>query len=373
MIRVLFLIPTLDRSGAEKQLTLLASGLPREEFEVEVVALTRSGPYADELARHGVTVTVIGKRWKFDPFAFRRLQRLIAQRRPDILHTWLFAANAYGRLAVGTTMSPQLVVSERCVDCWKRPWQLWLDRKLIARTTHMIGNSQAVATFYADQGVPLDRLSVIRNGIEPLSAPGRSRAAVLEELNIPATAQVVLSVGRLASQKRVSDLLWAFSLLRNVNDNDVHFIIVGDGPERANLERFSQKLGYHDFVRFTGHRADVRDILAAADVFWLASDFEGQSNSLMEAMSAGLPVVASDIEPNLELVEHDVTGLIVPTTDRPAFTRAAQRLLTDRELSQRLGAAAALRMRQDFSVERMIAEHAALYRRVGRDEGRGVE
>ncbi len=364
MIRVLFLIPTLDRSGAEKQLTLLASGLPREEFDVEVVALTRSGPYAEELERNGVTVTVIGKRWKFDPLAYWQLRRLIAQRRPDVLHTWLFAANAYGRLAVSKAASPQVIVSERCVDDWKQHWQLWLDRRLIPRTTHMIGNSQAVAKFYAKLGVPPARLSVIRNGIEPLPVPGRTRAAVLEELRIPAYAQVVLSVGRLAPQKRVADLLWAFSLLRNVNDNDAHFIIVGDGPERASLEQFSHKLGYHDFVRFTGHRADVRDLLSAADVFWLASDFEGQSNSLMEAMAAGLPVVASDIEPNRELVEHDVTGLIVPTTDRPAFTRAAQRLLTDGALSARLGAAAELRMRQDFSVERMIAEHAELYRRV---------
>ena len=364
MIRVLFLIPTLDRSGAEKQLALLASGLPRDEFEVEVIALTRSGPYAEELARHGVTVTVISKRWKFDPFAYWRLQRLLAERRPDILHTWLFAANAYGRLVVGKATSPQVIVSERCVDCWKQSWQLWLDRKLIARTTHMIGNSQAVAKFYADLGVPLARLSVIRNGIEPLPTPTRTRAAVLEELGIPANAKVVLSVGRLASQKRVADLLWGFHLLRNLNDDDVHFIIVGDGPERASLERFAEKLSVREFVRFTGHRADVRDMLAAADLFWLASEFEGQSNSLMEAMSAGLPVVVSDIEPNRELVEHEVTGLIVPTSDRPAYARAAQRLLTDGELSARLGSAAEQRMRQDFSVERMIAEHAALYRSV---------
>ena len=100
MIKVSLLIPTLDRSGAEKQLTLLATGLPRDEFDVNVLALTRGGPYEDALREAGVPVTLLGKRWKFDPLAFRRLKRWLTEHSPDVLHTWLFAANAYGRVCV---------------------------------------------------------------------------------------------------------------------------------------------------------------------------------------------------------------------------------------------------------------------------------
>lgn len=369
MIRILFVIPTLDRSGAEKQLKLLASRLPRDEFEVEVVALTRGGPYADELEQAGIPVTVIGKRWKFDPFAYRRLKRLIADRAPDILHTWLFAANAYGRMAVGQQSQPAVVVSERCVDSWKRGWQLWLDRKLIPATTKMIGNSQAVADFYADLGMPRDRLAVIHNGIDLPPEPTRSREDVLAEFNIPRDAQVVTYIGRLAPQKRVDDLLWAFALLRNLNERNVHFIIAGDGPSQASLERFSRKIGYNDWVRFVGHRTDAREILGASDVFWMASSFEGQSNSVMEAMSAAVPVAVSDIAPNRELVEHLQSGFIVPMGDRPAFTHAAQRLLSEPTLAQQLASNARLRMAADFSVERMVAEHARVYREIAAQRG----
>ncbi len=364
MIRILFVIPTLDRSGAEKQLTLLATQLPRDEFEVDVVALTRGGPYLEVLQECGIPVTLIRKQWKFDPFALRRLKRVIDERAPDIIHTWLFAANAYGRLAVEKNAKPAVIVSERCVDSWKQRWQLWLDRKLIPRTTKMIGNSQAVADFYADLGVPRERLIVIRNGVGLPRKTTRTREDVLTEFKIPREAQVVTYIGRLAPQKRVEDLLWAFALLRNINESDVHFIVAGDGPSRASLERFAQKIGYGDWVRFVGHRDDTHEILGASDAFWLASSFEGQSNSLMEAMSAGVPVAVSDIAPNRELVEHLHSGLIVPMGDRPAFTHSVQRLLSEPEFARELADNARTRMAADFSIDRMVAEHARVYREV---------
>jgi hypothetical protein len=112
---ITFLIPTLDRSGAEKQLTLLACGLPKDRFQVEVVALTRGGPYEDDLRKAGVRVMVLGKRRKFDFATLGALRRRLRDQPPDILHTWLFAANAYGRLALPSKRKFKVVVSERCV------------------------------------------------------------------------------------------------------------------------------------------------------------------------------------------------------------------------------------------------------------------
>jgi hypothetical protein len=97
--RILEILPTLDRSGAEKQLLLLAAGLPRDEFEVHVCALTRGGPLWPEFQAAGVPVTVLGKAWKFDPVALWRLRQFVRRLRPDLVHTWIFAANAYGRVA----------------------------------------------------------------------------------------------------------------------------------------------------------------------------------------------------------------------------------------------------------------------------------
>ena len=364
MIHILLLIPTLDRSGAEKQLTLLAQGLPREEFQVEVVCLSRGGPYQAELEAAGITVTVIGKSFRFDPVSLLRLRRLVARRKPDILHTWLFAANSSGRLIVNRKHRPDVIVSERCVDTWKSRWQLWLDRQLIPRTTQMIGNSQAVVDFYGDAGIPADRLTVIRNGIEIPEQPNPGDVSRLrEEFGIGESSQVLGAIGRLAPQKRFKDLLWAFELVCS-HDLDVHLVIAGDGPQRSELEAFARQIRVADRVSFAGHRDDATSLLPLLDVYWLASEFEGQSNSLMEAMAAARPVVVSDIAPNLELVSHEETGLVVPVTDRAEFAKAALRLLRDRASAERLGTAARDRMSRDFPVSRMIAAHAELYRRV---------
>ena len=361
MIKVLLLIPTLDRSGAEKQLTHLAIGLPREEFDVEVVALTRGGPYEEQLKAAGIKVTIIGKRWKFDPFALRRLRKLIAEKQPDILHTWLFAANAYGRMAVGSEPAPKVVVSERCVDSWKAGWQLWFDRKLAPRTDRLIGNSQAVADFYADLGFPRNRLLVIPNGIEPATDSTRTRQSICDEFDFPIDSKIIGCVGRLAPQKRVSDLIWAMELLQSLQPSS-RLLIVGEGPQWKELEGFARNLRLSDVIRFAGHRSDVSNILPHIDMFCLASDFEGQSNSLMEAMAHGRPVVVSDIAPNLELVEHEKTGLVVPVGDRPAFTRACDRLIKDEALGDSLGTAANDYIVREHSFEKAVAAHAELYR-----------
>jgi glycosyltransferase involved in cell wall biosynthesis len=360
-LRIVSVIPTLDQSGAEKQLTLLAESLPREEFEPQVIALTRGGPYADRLQVAGVPVTVLGKRWKCDPFAWRRLSRELRQRRPDLVHTWLFAANAYGRLAVSGQSRPKMVVSERCVDSWKSGWQLWLDRKLIGRTDRLVGNSRSVVDFYAEVGVPRDKLLCIPNGVELPSQ--RTRRELLAELRLPAETFLIGYVGRLAAQKRVHDLIWAAETLRQIRPQ-IHLVLIGDGPERERLERLARDVYTAQHVHFLGHRPDAATWMSAFDAFWLASSFEGQSNSLMEAMAAGRPVVASDIPANRELVTPDATGFLANVGDSVGFMQFTRRLIDEPDLARRLGDAARERMQSEFSVARMTAAYAALYREV---------
>ena len=363
MIKLLLLIPTLDRSGAEKQLTLLATHLPREEFTVHVAALTRSGPYEADLTNAGIPVAVIDKRFKCDPLAYWKLRRLLSDWQPDVLHTWLFAANSYGRLAVGARPPCPVIVSERCVDSWKRGWQLWLDRRLAGRTTRLVGNSQSVADFYRDLGIPADKLAVVPNGIDVPEISANARHDLRRELGISDDARVVGFIGRLARQKRLKDLIWAFELIK-VLYQEVLFVIVGDGPERASLEQFAHNLELGPRVKFLGHRDDAQKLLPAFDVFWLASDFEGLSNSIMEAMAAGLPVVASDIPPNRELVAHNQTGYLAPVGDRVAFAQLAERLLVDPALAAQFGSAGRQRIASEFSVARMVDGYKQIYRDV---------
>ena len=363
--RVVLLIPTLDRSGAEKQFTLLATKLPRDEFDVRAIALTRGGPYEAELEAAGVPLTVIGKRAKFDPFSLWRLRNELKRHDPDILHTWLFAANAYGRLCAHAIPRAKIVVSERCIDSWKSGWQLWLDRRLISRTDRLVGNSPGVVEFYRELGVPPEKLVCIPNGIEcdaSLPMP-TNRERLLAELNLTPDAFVAGFVGRLAKQKRVEDLIWAVETLRQIRPR-LHLIVIGDGPERERLEQFTRDVHCTGHVHFLGHRDDAAQLLPAFDVFCLASSFEGMSNSVMEAMAAGLPVLASDIPPNRELVVPGETGFLFKLADSVGIMQFLRRLIDEPGLAERLGLAGRERIQREFSIERMVDGYANVYRQL---------
>ncbi len=361
-LRLLLVIPTLVRGGAEKQLALLASGLPRSEFDVHVAVLTRSGPYEVTLRQGGIPVTLIGKRWKLDPACYFRLQRLIQRLKPDVVHTWLFAANAYGRQAAFAAGVKHVLAGERCVDPWKSAWQLAIDRHLAKRTARIVTNSSGVQEFYVSRGLPAEKFLVIPNGIAAAAVePPIARDEMLAELQLAADARLIGAVGRLWPQKRVKDLIWAADLLKSTRD-DVHLLIVGDGPQRWRLERYCDQNEVDDRVHFLGERGDVPQILPHLDALWLASEYEGQSNAIMEAMAAGIPVIATDIAGNRDLVVDGTTGYLVPVGDRFEFTRRTHWLLEDADLSQRLGAAGRDRILREFTIEQMVARHTALYR-----------
>jgi glycosyltransferase involved in cell wall biosynthesis len=362
VLRLLHIIPTLVRGGAEKQLALLATGLARDEFDVHVAVLTHSGPLETTLREAGVPVTLIGKRWKVDPLAWWRLKTHIGQLQPDIVHTWLFAANSYGRQAAISAGVQHIVAGERCVDPWKTPLHFAVDRALAKKTDRIVTNSSGVVDFYARHGLPAEKFTVIPNGIaaaEPECSV--TREELLCELKLPAGARLIGAVGRLWPQKRVKDLIWAVDLLKSTRD-DAHLIVVGDGPQRWRLERYRDQNQIPERVHFLGERNDVPRLMPHFDCLWLASEYEGQSNAVLEAMAAGVPVIATDIPGNRDLVVPDETGYLVPLGDRFEFTRRTHWLLEDESLRSRLGDAGRERVRSEFTVERMIARHAGLYR-----------
>jgi glycosyltransferase involved in cell wall biosynthesis len=360
--RLLHIIPTLVRGGAEKQLSLVATGLPRDEFDVHVAVLTHSGPLEESLRQAEVPVTVIGKRWKVDPLAYWQLRRMIRRLKPDIVHTWLFAANSYGRQAAIAEGVKHIAAGERCVDPWKTGLHLAIDRRLACRTQRIVTNSSGVLQFYAQRGLPAEKFTIIPNGIHvrPPADPV-TREALLQELGLPPAERLIGVVGRLWPQKRIKDLIWVADLLKTARDG-WHMLIVGDGPQRWRLERYRNQNRIQDRVHFLGERPDVPRLMPHFDVLWLGSQYEGQSNAIMEAMAAGVPVIATDIPGNRDLVVDGETGYLVPLSDRIEFARRTTWLFDDEALRRRLGDAGRQRILTHFTVEQMIERHAALYR-----------
>lgn len=358
--RILHVIASLDRAGAEKQLVLLARGLVQHDFDVHVCALTRGGPRAADLRQAAIPVRVLGKRWKADPFALWRLRRHIRQLAPDLVHTWMFTANTYGRLAAMMARVGLLVAAERCADPWKSWLQISLDRVLARRTQRIVANSRGVVDFYTRQGLPPGRFAVIAGGVPAAVDPTTSRAELLRELGLPASVRLIGAVGRLWPQKRVKDLIWAADLVHLINP-DVRLLIIGDGPQRRSLERFTRLLEAEDHVRFLGERDDVWRIMPHLDVLWQGSQYEGLPNAILEAMAAAVPVVATDISGHRELVIPGQTGYLVGVGARAQRTHLTDKILRDPALASRLGSAGRQHVLQHFGVDSMVRQYVDLY------------
>ena len=359
--KVLFVIPTMDRCGAEKQLTLLATGLPKDKFDVKVALLTRGGPYMQRLLDAGISVELIGKNGRFSFRAYRKLKGVIKRYKPDVVHTWLFAANAYGRLAAFACKVPVVICGERCVDLWKGFSHWCVDKYLEPRTDVYAVNSQGVVDFYIQRGIPAEKFVVIPNAVELPRDDSRN----------PSFPWIIGLVARLWPQKRIRDALWAadqlkFSLL------PFYLFIIGDGPEKESLLRFRDDLQLNDRVFFLGERDDVSRLIPCFDLLWNCSEYEGQSNSILEALSFGVPVIASDIPGNRELITSGENGLLISDFDgdetrrKTALSRETIRLLRpeNHDLLKSWGEAGKTRIKRDFSVEKMIESHVELYERL---------
>lgn len=343
--------------------------LPKFGFEPSVVALNRGGYYEHLLRNAGIPVAILQKRFRFDPLTWVRLRRILKQQQPDVIQSYLFSANSFVRLPGVCPAGAKVVVSERCVDSWKSGWQLAVDRRMSEKMAAMTVNSPSVGDFYEHTvGILPERIHVIPNAVcfqQPADATEDSISStdLRKRFRLPQQSRLVAFVGRLAAQKCVHDLVWAFQLLRQTVD-DVYLVIAGDGPERDRLADLASRFGCRDKVIFTGHWPNSESLLKQVDAFCLPSSFEGMSNSLMEAMLAKVPVAVSDIPPNLGLVQHETTGLVFPEGDGPEMAKALLRLLTDQQLSISCAEAAHEKMARDFTLQQLVDRHVQLYRLV---------
>lgn len=376
MIRVLQVMEATI-GGTRKHLGQLALGLDRQRFEVTVAcaALRQPGFRRDiaEIRDAGVRVVEIEMRRQIAPrsdlAATARLRRLIGEGF-DIVHTHSSKAGVVGRLAGRRRGGPALVHTPHSFaflhgaefSAMRRRLFLGIERWLGRWTARLIAVSQAeAATTVAHRIVATDRVRTVRNGIEPDLEQRADAGAGAAHLGLANGDQAIASVGLLEVAKGHEVLIAALPTVLAELPRLKCFLI-GEGSLRRRLERQAAAAGVEQAVIFTGHRDDALDLMAACDALVLPSLWEGLPYVLLEAMSLGKPVVASDVGGCGEVVADGETGHLVPPSDPQALAAALLDLLRHRQRAAEMGAAARPRARSQFGVEAMIAGHEAIYR-----------
>jgi glycosyltransferase involved in cell wall biosynthesis len=230
----------------------------------------------------------------------------------------------------------------------------------LARAAGLVCISPQIAQEARAAGLPEARLLRIPNGVDL----ARFVDATPAELPGPADAERVLFVGALRREKRIPDLVRAFAPVARARPR-ARLVLAGDGPEESKVRETARELGLADRVDLLGRRSDVPSLLRRADAFVLTSESEGLSNALLEAMAAGAPIVATDIEGNRAVVEDEREALLVPLGDQAALGRALGRLLEDRALASGLASAARAKAR-GYAIERVAAQYEQAFRRARR-------
>jgi glycosyltransferase involved in cell wall biosynthesis len=358
------IVPSLELDGAAKQLTYLSTGLPAARFDTHIIALKATQPAIDLMRTGGVVPDVLDWHGTFDAVAFWRLWKQIQRWKPDLVHIWSLQGGAYEAwAAAGAFRVKKLVVSVRSIDGWKKGNFPIIHRWLVGRTDCFVANALAVRRHCMAAGIPADKITIIPDGVAPLTKSSISRRELLSQLLLPPDAKLIAYLGSLTKQKRLKELIWSIDQLKAVG-MPAHLLMIGEGPLRTVLQRYCWLNQVEDHVHFLGFRNDVPCLLSHVDVLWQAGAYEGQSNAVLEAMAAGIPVVAADAAGNRELVVAGETGYLVPLQERAGFARCTMPLLENPELAARLGAAGRTRALRFHRVDDMVTGYAKLYRQL---------
>jgi glycosyltransferase involved in cell wall biosynthesis len=367
-IRLLKFLTNFKIGGTERQVLNLARSLDPAAFELHVGCLGRSGDFLAQAGEFCSRLSEYKIRRLYGPAAHAaqfRFARRLRRDRIQIVHSYGFYSNVFALPAARLAGVPVVLASIRDIGDPLSARQRLVQRFVCHAAHCIIANAEAVRSRLVEQGYRAEKIAVIRNGVvlPPKPAPdGRVR----RELQVPAGAPLVGVISRLNPLKGIEYFLDAAARL-STRFGDARFVIVGDGidpPYRESLERRARTLGLARRVIFTGFRLDMESLLAELDVSVLPSLSEGLSNVLLESMAAGIPVVATRVGGNPEVVADGVTGFLVPTRDSGALVDAVARLLENRALAAAFGEAGRKRAEREFSVSRLVAETENLYRRL---------
>lgn len=368
-ISVTHIINSFEIGGLEKLIYYFIKELDRGLIEPSIIALEDKGELKADFESLSIHMISLNKRPGTDWAIIPEIVRNIKTIEPDIVHTHNLGAHFYGSIgSLLTHGSFAKIHTQHSPPDDFGMMKMIKHRFLDRRNDHLVCVSNEIKYFLEKKWKPRCNLLTIHNGIMAQEANSQCSGKIKMELAIPQNGKIIGHVGRLVPVKNQFLLLEAFYKVCN-RLSETYLILVGDGPMMKELSFSAEQMGIADQVRLVGYREDVLDLLSSFDVFVLSSLSEGLSVALLEAMSVGIPVIATDVGGNKDILQAGHNGILVPTKDSEKMAEEIFKVLTDTKLSSSLGRAAMKTVRTEYSMSRMVGAYMDIYSKALEEKG----
>jgi sugar transferase (PEP-CTERM/EpsH1 system associated) len=359
-VRVMHVMFALQPGGMEFGVLKVVNGLDRSRVQSSICSTAPVVGHMTSFVSSDVPVFELRRRDGNDPRLVWELFRLFRRERPHVVHTHAWGTLLEGFVAARLARVPFVVHGEHGT-LQLRGYQARIQRWAWGRTNQVLSVSKKLSERMASAtGFAAERILTIQNGVDFSRFSPSLREAARLELGLDADTLALGTVGRLVPVKDHASLIESFARLR---DRGISFkgFIAGEGPLRADLEAQIASRGLGDHVTLLGQRRDIERIFAALDVFVLSSKSEGMSNTILEAMASGTPIVATNVGGAEELVEDGRTGVLVPRENSEVLADALARMAANAVRRRDMGVASRLKAETEFSLPRMLRDYDALY------------
>ncbi len=362
-------IESLKTGGAERVLVDIINCLPKN-FTSYICCIKKSGVMAEKLKALPVQIFELNKKEGNDFFIPFQLAKLLISNRIDIVHAHNWNCFCESIVAVILARKPKIIHTihghhniypDTNVYRIKEKLRHLMEHVLSFRSFKICTVSNDILGFIQKEiGISSKKLEVVINGVET-KLKVKNKSSIKIEIGLQENDFIVCFVGRLEPVKNIDELFFALRLVRK-RCPDIRLLILGDGKERSRLEKLSNETNLEDCISFLGFRDDVIDILGISDLFILPSHYEGISIALLEAMSAGLPAIVSDVGGNPEVVEHNQTGLLFQPGNLDSLVESILRLYKNEYLLKKMGKNAIDKIESCFSLNSTVSKYVSIYR-----------
>ncbi|VAX34860.1 hypothetical protein MNBD_UNCLBAC01-1102 [hydrothermal vent metagenome] len=360
-MKILQVVLSLKCGGLEKLVIHLSEKLKERGHYVEIVCLGQKGELGEEAERKGIFVTSLNKNDGVDLKLLWRLKKIIKEKEIDLLHTHNMSPLIYGSL-VARWVGIKMVNTRHGRASHKTYRFIW---NLTSRVVAI--SDDARTELLQHNFIEENKVKVIYNAINlsdfEFIKNIQFKTQVWHDFGLQSDSLLIGIVARLSIEKDHKTLIKAFQRIAE-SSMDVKLLIIGDGQLKENLKSLVKKLNIENKVKFLGFRKDIPELINILDLFVLSSTMEGVSLTLLEAMAAGKPVIATNVGGNPEVVVDGDTGLLVPSGDPKKMAEAIIKILSDKELAAQMGNAGRKRVEKFFSLEKMVDKYEKIYQEV---------